>query len=108
MGSLNLFETFSEFKELKNIDRATMMRVLEDVFKSTLLKQFGNIDNLDIIKLHVGNDPYNAFTLSGAKSMKFGTLNAGNFSAVGSVQFTVNIGAIYYLGGTKSHSDWSR
>lgn len=49
MGSLNLFETFSEFKELKNIDRATMMRVLEDVFKSTLLKQFGDIDNLNII-----------------------------------------------------------
>ena len=49
MGNLNLFETFSEFKELKNIDRATMMRVLEDVFKSTLIKQFGDIDNLDII-----------------------------------------------------------
>ena len=49
MGNLNLFETFSEFKELKNIDRATMMRVLEDVFKSTLLKQFGTIDNLDVI-----------------------------------------------------------
>ena len=33
MENLNLIETFSEFKELKNIDRATMMRVLEDVFQ---------------------------------------------------------------------------
>lgn len=49
MEGLNLIETFSEFKELKNIDRATMMRVLEDVFRSMLLKQYGTADNFDVI-----------------------------------------------------------
>lgn len=49
MEGVNLIETFSEFKELKNIDRPTMMRVLEDVFKSTLVKLFGSDDNFDII-----------------------------------------------------------
>jgi len=49
MENINLIDTFSEFKELKNIDRETMMRVLEDVFRSTLIKLFGNSDNFDII-----------------------------------------------------------
>lgn len=49
MESLNLIDTFSEFKELKNIDRVTMMRVLEDVFRNTLLKKYGTTDNIDII-----------------------------------------------------------
>jgi transcription termination/antitermination protein NusA len=49
MENLNLIETFSEFKELKNIDRATMMRVLEDVFRAMLVKHFGNADNFDVI-----------------------------------------------------------
>jgi len=49
MENLNLIETFSEFKELKNIDRATMMSVLEDVFRNMLLKKFGSNDNFDII-----------------------------------------------------------
>ncbi len=49
MDNLNLIDTFSEFKELKNIDRATMMRVLEDVFRSLLLKKFGTDENFDII-----------------------------------------------------------
>lgn len=49
MENLNLIETFSEFKELKNIDRATMMSVLEDVFRSMLLKKFGTDKNFDII-----------------------------------------------------------
>ncbi len=49
MEYLNLIDTFSEFKELKNIDRATMMRVLEDVFRSTLIKLFGTDDNFDVI-----------------------------------------------------------
>ncbi len=35
---MNLVETFSEFKEFKNIDRETMMRILEDVFHSMLTK----------------------------------------------------------------------
>jgi transcription termination/antitermination protein NusA len=49
METLNLIETFSEFKELKNIDRATMMSVLEDVFKGMLIKMFGTADNFDVI-----------------------------------------------------------
>ncbi len=49
MENLNLIDTFSEFKELKNIDRTTMMRVLEDVFRNTLLKQYGTDENFDII-----------------------------------------------------------
>ena len=46
---MNLTDTFSEFKELKNIDRPTMMRVLEDVFRSTVVKQYGTDENFDII-----------------------------------------------------------
>jgi N utilization substance protein A len=49
MENINLIETFSEFKELKNIDRATMMRVLEDVFRSLMVKMYGSSDNYDII-----------------------------------------------------------
>jgi N utilization substance protein A len=49
MENLNLIDTFSEFKELKNIDRATMMSVLEDVFRSMLLKKYGTDKNFDII-----------------------------------------------------------
>lgn len=44
-----MIDTFSEFKELKNIDRATMMSVLEDVFRSMLLKKYGTDKNFDII-----------------------------------------------------------
>ncbi len=49
MENLNLIDTFSEFKELKNIDRATMMSVLEDVFRSLLARQYGSDENFDII-----------------------------------------------------------
>jgi len=49
MENLNLIDNFSEFKELKNIDRATMMTVLEDVFRNMLLKKFGTDENFDII-----------------------------------------------------------
>jgi N utilization substance protein A len=49
MDNLNLIDTFSEFKELKNIDRATMMSVLEDVFRSVLQKQYGTDENFDVI-----------------------------------------------------------
>ena len=49
MEQLNLVETFSEFKEFKNIDRETMMRILEEVFKHMLSKRFGSADNFDII-----------------------------------------------------------
>jgi len=46
---LNLIDTFAEFKELKNIDRATMMSVLEDVFKNVLQKTYGTDENFDVI-----------------------------------------------------------
>lgn len=49
MENLNLIETFSEFKELKNIDRATMISVLEDVFRNTLQKLYGTDENFDVI-----------------------------------------------------------
>jgi len=49
MENVNLIDTFSEFKELKNIDRPTMMSVLEDVFRSMLAKKYGSADNFDII-----------------------------------------------------------
>lgn len=49
MEGLNLVSTFSEFKELKNIDRPTMMGVLEDVFRTQLAKMYGTADNFDII-----------------------------------------------------------
>jgi len=49
MENLNLVETFSEFKEFKNIDRPTMMRILEDVFRHLLIKKHGTADNFDII-----------------------------------------------------------
>jgi len=46
---INLVDSFSEFKEFKNIDRATMMRVLEDVFRSMLRRKHGNDAKFDII-----------------------------------------------------------
>ncbi|MDR1983854.1 MAG: transcription termination factor NusA [Prevotellaceae bacterium] len=49
MENLNLAESFAEFKELKNIDRATMIGVIEDVFRNLLAKQYGTADNFDII-----------------------------------------------------------
>ena len=49
MEHINLVETFSEFKEFKNIDRETMMRILEDVFMHMLEKRFGSSDNFKII-----------------------------------------------------------
>jgi N utilization substance protein A len=49
MENLNLIDTFSEFKELKSIDRPTMMRVLEDVFRSVLVKRYGTDENFDVI-----------------------------------------------------------
>ena len=49
MENLNLIDTFSEFKELKNIDRPTMMTVLEDAFRRLLKKTFGTDENFDII-----------------------------------------------------------
>ena len=49
MENLNLVESFAEFKEFKNIDRATLMSVLEDIFRNMLLKKYGTDENFDII-----------------------------------------------------------
>jgi len=49
MDTLNLVETFAEFKEFKNIDRETLMRILEDVFRNMLIRKYGSDDNFDII-----------------------------------------------------------
>jgi len=49
MENINLVESFSEFKEFKNIDRSTMMLILEDVFRNMLQKKYGSAENFDII-----------------------------------------------------------
>ncbi len=49
MEGLNLAPFFAEFKERKGIDRATLMSVLEDIFKTQLAKTYGTADNCDII-----------------------------------------------------------
>ncbi len=49
MNSLDLIDSFSEFKQMKNIDRPTMMKVLEDVFRTLLRKKYGDTDNFDVI-----------------------------------------------------------
>ena len=46
---ISLISTFQEFKEFKNIDRETMMRILEDVFRHMLIKLYGDDENFDII-----------------------------------------------------------
>lgn len=46
---ISLIDTFSEFKELKNIDRMTMISVLEDSFRNVIAKMFGTTDNYDVI-----------------------------------------------------------
>ena len=49
MASINLMEAFQEFKDAENIDRPTLMRVVEDVFKTLLRKKYGSDDNFDVI-----------------------------------------------------------
>ena len=49
MENLNLISNFAEFKELKNIDKSTMIGVLEDVFRHALQKQFESDENFDVI-----------------------------------------------------------
>jgi len=49
MASINLIEAFQDFKEAENIDRQTMMKVEEDVFKKLLRKKYGSDDNFDVI-----------------------------------------------------------
>jgi N utilization substance protein A len=49
MNGVNLMDSFSEFKEFKNIDRETMMSILEDVFRNMIIKKYGSDENFDII-----------------------------------------------------------
>jgi len=49
MASINLIESFQDFKEAEGIDRATLMKVLEDVFKTLLRKKYGSDENFDVI-----------------------------------------------------------
>lgn len=47
--SINMIDTFAEFKELKNIDRSTMISVLEESFRNVLSKMFGSDENFSVI-----------------------------------------------------------
>lgn len=49
MDTAELIDSFAEFKEFKNIDRVTMMNILEDVFRNLLKKRFGDDNNFDVI-----------------------------------------------------------
>jgi N utilization substance protein A len=49
MSSINLIESFQEFKEAENIDRPTLMKVIEDVFKTLLRKKYTTDENFDVI-----------------------------------------------------------
>ena len=47
--NLNLIDTFAEFKEFKSIERESLMRILEDIFKQMLQKKYGTDSNIDVI-----------------------------------------------------------
>jgi len=49
MEKINLSDSFAEFKEFKDIDRPTMMNILESVFRSMIIKKYGSDENFDII-----------------------------------------------------------
>ncbi|KAA9041915.1 transcription termination/antitermination protein NusA [Ginsengibacter hankyongi] len=49
MASINLIESFQEFKDAENIDRPTLMKVMEDVFKTLIRKKYGSDENFDVI-----------------------------------------------------------
>ena len=49
MENLALIDSFSEFKDDKNIDRVTLMGIIEDIFRNMIIKKFGSDDNFDII-----------------------------------------------------------
>ncbi len=49
MDTKNLIESFAEFARQKNVDRPTMIRILEDVFRTMIRKKFGEDDNFDIV-----------------------------------------------------------
>jgi transcription termination/antitermination protein NusA len=49
MASINLIDSFQEFKEAENIDRPTLMKVMEDVFKTLIRKKYGSDESFDVI-----------------------------------------------------------
>jgi N utilization substance protein A len=49
MEPINFIDTFAEFKELKNIDRPTLISILEESFRGALTKMFGSDENFDVI-----------------------------------------------------------
>jgi len=49
MASIHLIESFQEFKEAEGIDRPTLMKVMEDVFKTLIRKKYGSDENFDVI-----------------------------------------------------------
>ncbi len=49
MASINLIDSFQEFKDAENIDRPTLMKVIEDVFKTLLRKRYVTDENFDVI-----------------------------------------------------------
>jgi N utilization substance protein A len=49
MDNINLIDSFSELKDVKNIDKETMIKVMQDVFRTIITKKYGNSDNFDII-----------------------------------------------------------
>lgn len=49
MDNINLIESFTELKDVKNIDRTSMIKVMQEVFKTIIVKKYGSADNFDII-----------------------------------------------------------
>jgi N utilization substance protein A len=49
MDNINLIDSFSELKDVKNIDKETMIKVMQDVFRTIITKKFGSSENFDII-----------------------------------------------------------
>jgi N utilization substance protein A len=49
MSNINLIDSFQEFKDFKNIDRPTVISVLEEVFRSMIRRRFGTDENCDVI-----------------------------------------------------------
>ena len=66
--TISLIDTFSEFKETKNIDRTTMVSVLEESFRSVISKMFGTDENYDVILLASGSEV--STLVDGAKLLK--------------------------------------
>jgi hypothetical protein len=62
MASINLIEAFQEFKDAENIDRPTLMRVVEDVFKTLIRKKYGS-DETSNEKLSTGTSPLSSTIL---------------------------------------------